>query len=350
MKLKYLLVSFILVGALAACGQKPKPGTKSEQVAEAAPIEEVEVIENGNGWDASYIIISKETMTLRIYDSKDRVIHNFPIALGKNYGNKQRPGDMKTPEGDFTIQQIQNASSWSHDFHDGNGVIPHAYGDWFIRLKTPPHTGIGIHGTHDPNSIGTRASEGCIRLRNEDLNRLRPLVKVGMRVTIKSSKLDLEADGRSVEEYMAETASQVQANEPEATTEAKAKKEVERDVVPGNVIEHTLEEGQYLSHLAVMYNTTTAKILELNPGLNPNRIRAGQTIRVQPNTDAQPSPQEQSRPKANEDPNGVYHTIESGDNFYYLAKKYDTSFKDIEALNPDVDPGRLQIGQRVRIK
>lgn len=45
--------------------------------------------------------------------------------------------------------------------------------------------GIGIHGTHDPQSIGTDASEGCIRLHNEDLQELRSVVKVGTVVEIK---------------------------------------------------------------------------------------------------------------------------------------------------------------------
>ena len=44
---------------------------------------------------------------------------------------------------------------------------------------------MGIHGTHDPQSIGTDASEGCIRLHNEDLQELRSVVKVGTVVEIK---------------------------------------------------------------------------------------------------------------------------------------------------------------------
>jgi lipoprotein-anchoring transpeptidase ErfK/SrfK len=45
-------------------------------------------------------------------------------------------------------------------------------------------TGIGIHGTHNPASIGTLATEGCIRLKNEDLQELRRLVDVGTPVRI----------------------------------------------------------------------------------------------------------------------------------------------------------------------
>jgi lipoprotein-anchoring transpeptidase ErfK/SrfK len=33
-------------------------------------------------------------------------------------------------------------------------------------------SGYGIHGTTQPNSVGTPASQGCIRMRNEDVEEL----------------------------------------------------------------------------------------------------------------------------------------------------------------------------------
>ena len=81
--------------------------------------------------------------------SGGEVLEVFGVAVGKNAGDKQRAGDMRTPEGSFTVEQVQDASWWSHDFGDGKGEIKGAYGPWFIRLKTG-WRGIGIHGTHDP--------------------------------------------------------------------------------------------------------------------------------------------------------------------------------------------------------
>lgn len=143
---------------------------------------------------AAKIVISKETMTLTVFGHNGGRIAEYPVAMGKNLGNKKKAGDHKTPEGTFEVQQIQNASYWTHDFRDGKGEIKGAYGSHFIRLLTPPHKGIGIHGTHDPASIGTRATEGCIRLRNEDLLELVKLVYVGLPVTILTSEKDTEAD------------------------------------------------------------------------------------------------------------------------------------------------------------
>ena len=76
----------------------------------------------------SLIVISKEDMTLRLLDGQGQVLLQYPIACGKNYGNKQKPGDMRTPEGVFSISEIVDASGWTHDFGDGKGEIAGAYG------------------------------------------------------------------------------------------------------------------------------------------------------------------------------------------------------------------------------
>lgn len=130
-----------------------------------------------------WIYVDKAGFRLYLAEGNN-VLNSWGIAPGKVTGNKRKAGDNRTPEGSFTVQQIQNASSWSHDFKDGKGVIKGAYGPWFIRLKAGGWKGIGIHGTHDPDSIGTLATEGCIRMKNEDVEALKPSVTVGMKVVI----------------------------------------------------------------------------------------------------------------------------------------------------------------------
>ena len=121
-----------------------------------------------------WLDISKGEHLMRVM-SGGEVLEVFGIAVGKNAGDKQRAGDMRTPEGSFTVEQVQDASWWSHDFGDGKGEIKGAYGPWFIRLKTG-----------DPASIGTDATEGCIRLRNEDVAKLKEkYIRIGMRVVIR---------------------------------------------------------------------------------------------------------------------------------------------------------------------
>ena len=139
-----------------------------------------------------FLLISKPELRLYVCevlagDTLRRA--HYPVCVGLNKGQKQKKGDMRTPEctveNPFTITEIKDASTWTHDFGDGRGAIL-SYGNWFMRLKTPGHSGIGIHGsTNNENSVPGRGSEGCIRLRNHDLDELKAnYAFVGMRVVV----------------------------------------------------------------------------------------------------------------------------------------------------------------------
>ena len=139
-----------------------------------------------------FILISKPEYRLYVCEVVDgdtiKRVH-YPVCVGKAKGQKQKKGDMKTPEctieKPFTITEIVDASNWHHDFGDGRGSIL-SYGHWFMRLKTPGFSGIGIHGsTNNESSVPGRGSEGCIRLRDDDLIQLKEKYAfVGMRVVI----------------------------------------------------------------------------------------------------------------------------------------------------------------------
>lgn len=182
----FILVLLLAVGfAIKGC-RGGQPAEEAEETP-AAPAVTGDVRQTPEPHDYS-ILVKKGEFTLFLLDHGEPVAQ-WPVTLGKNPGQKQMSGDMKTPEGTFPVDEIIDASSWSHDFHDGKGVIQHAYGPWFISLDTRSLSqgkwdGIGIHGTHDPASIGTRASEGCIRMNNEDLEKLKACVKVGTKVTV----------------------------------------------------------------------------------------------------------------------------------------------------------------------
>ena len=145
-----------------------------------------------------FILISKPEYRLYVCEVVDgdtlKRVH-YPVCVGKMKGQKEKKGDMKTPEctadNPFTITEIVDASKWTHDFGDGRGSIL-SYGHWFMRLKTPGHSGIGIHGsTNNESSVPGRGSEGCIRLRDDDLIQLKEnYAFVGMRVVILADELE----------------------------------------------------------------------------------------------------------------------------------------------------------------
>ncbi len=177
---------------------------KQNDTAKQAPVQQQEVespaqpvVVNENAphdKNSEFIVVSKKDLHLTVYarSGNDTVaLATYPVCMGKNLGQKQGKGDMRTPESPadkpFSITRIQDASTWQHDFGDGRGSIL-AYGHWFLRLDTPGHSGIGIHGsTNNENTVPGRASEGCVRLLDKDIIQLKEkYARVGMPVIIKA--------------------------------------------------------------------------------------------------------------------------------------------------------------------
>ncbi|MTI96835.1 MAG: LysM peptidoglycan-binding domain-containing protein, partial [Firmicutes bacterium] len=75
-----------------------------------------------------------------------------------------------------------------------------------------------------------------------------------------------------------------------------------------------------------------------NPGVDPLNLQIGSQICIPVK---KPAP-----PKC---PNGFLYTIQAGDTFFLLAKRFGTTVRAIEQANPGVDPNNLQIGQQICI-
>ncbi len=81
-----------------------------------------------------------------------------------------------TPGGNYTI--INRVSNPSY-YLPGKVIAPgpsNPVGTRWIGLSLK---GFGIHGTNNPGSIGRKASHGCVRLKNPDVEELFDLVRIG---------------------------------------------------------------------------------------------------------------------------------------------------------------------------
>lgn len=109
------------------------------------------------------IIIDTERLTLTVL-SDGEPYKTYPVAVG-------RPKSTTlTPVGEWRV--IHKGLNW------GGG-----FGTRWLGLNVP--WGIyGIHGTNNPSSIGTRASAGCIRMFNRDVEELYEWVPLVTRVII----------------------------------------------------------------------------------------------------------------------------------------------------------------------
>lgn len=112
------------------------------------------------------IIVNKSNLTVSYY-TKGYLNNQFYCAIGKD--------STPTPSGKFTIiNKEKNRPYYKKGIAGGAANNP--LGSRFIQLT---YSGYAIHGTCYPNSIGTKASDGCVRLYNYNVNWLYNRVYVG---------------------------------------------------------------------------------------------------------------------------------------------------------------------------
>ena len=131
---------------------------------------------------STVITISQSTFTLRLFKNL-KVRKTYKVAVGQ----PQYP----TPRGRFAIQNKQVNPTWSVPNSPWAGELAGTVvtgGSAANPLKARwmgIANGVGIHGTGEDGSIGTRASHGCIRMHVSDVIDLFPRVPVGTPVLIR---------------------------------------------------------------------------------------------------------------------------------------------------------------------
>jgi hypothetical protein len=106
--------------------------------------------------------------------------HDYEIAVDIAVGTQDTP----TPGGRFFL----NALLQPPDPDTVYGTYAYAlsgYSDTLQRFAGGDGV-IGIHGTNDPSVMGSDVSHGCIRMRNEDIEALAPVLPLGTPVEIRA--------------------------------------------------------------------------------------------------------------------------------------------------------------------
>jgi LysM repeat protein len=127
------------------------------------------------------ILIHKDKYALLLMDG-DTLFKMYQVGIGRQ---------NRTPAGVFKIHNKITNPPWTPPgkmipFGDPENVL----GTRWMGLKPVEGTskalqGLGIHGTWEPETVGTPASKGCIRMRNEEVAELFNIVPVGTRVEIR---------------------------------------------------------------------------------------------------------------------------------------------------------------------
>ena len=106
---------------------------------------------------------------------------------------------------------------------------------------------------------------------------------------------------------------------------------------PCDGVYYVVRAGDTLYSIARMYNTTVAKLMEANPGVDPNNLRVGQMICI-----PRMSPPLQC-------PGGTIYVVKSKDTLSSILLKLNISIMDLMEGNPDINLEKLSVGQELCI-
>jgi murein L,D-transpeptidase YafK len=128
--------------------------------------------------NSPYVFIAdKENRTLSIWQRTTdgiKLTGAYAMDIGKNVGDKAAPGDAKTPEGTYFVQNRLEGSSLN--FNDyGVRAFTLDYPNYFDRLAGKSGSGIWLHAIPETKSL-LRGSRGCVVVRNEIIQKITPLV------------------------------------------------------------------------------------------------------------------------------------------------------------------------------
>jgi murein L,D-transpeptidase YafK len=141
-----------------------------------------------------FVVIVKTNYELKVYD-QDGWYGTYPVVFGsKSLDDKMMEGDRRTPEGTYHIASKRPHEKWDKmmliDFPTKSDLdkFNERKSKGLIPRNAKIGGGIAIHGTwpHDDMAVDLfqNWTNGCIALKNEDVDELYDLLPVGTTVEI----------------------------------------------------------------------------------------------------------------------------------------------------------------------
>ena len=138
------------------------------------------------------LVVDTSRATLFVYENvngEPRYVTDFYITIGKLGTEKFAEGDKRTPIGVYFVKAELPKSRLADMY--GSGAYPLSYPNEWDRKNKRTGSGIWLHGTPSGTySRPPRASDGCVVLANEDLNKLAPYLQVGITPVIITNQMD----------------------------------------------------------------------------------------------------------------------------------------------------------------
>jgi lipoprotein-anchoring transpeptidase ErfK/SrfK len=168
----WMSVAAVAVGAgLMSCFAVPVLAQSATEIPDETPsVAAVPAAE-------THLVLSLGERTVSLYQG-EVLLSSYPVAVGA--------AETPTPQGQFTVSQMviepRWQSPWTGELHEPGPDT--ALGLRWIGFSTTEEGSFGFHGTPTVESIGQAASNGCVRMYNEDVVELFEQVVPGMAVFV----------------------------------------------------------------------------------------------------------------------------------------------------------------------
>lgn len=147
------------------------------------------------------LVVDTSHSTLFVYENvagEPRYVTDFYITIGKLGTEKFSSGDQRTPIGVYFVKAELPKKRLADMY--GNGAYPLSYPNEWDRRNKRSGSGIWLHGTPSGTySRPPRASNGCVVLANDDLNKLAPYLQVGITPVIITNQMDWNNEQDQIE-------------------------------------------------------------------------------------------------------------------------------------------------------
>lgn len=111
-----------------------------------------------------------------LYLHGEEVLSAWEVATGR---------EGLTAPGTYTVGEKTPEPTW---FPPGRPRVPYGHPENPLGTRWiawDGSNGLGFHGTREPQTIGQAASDGCIRMRNEDVEELFEILPVGSEIVVR---------------------------------------------------------------------------------------------------------------------------------------------------------------------
>lgn len=142
------------------------------------------------------LVVDTSRSTLFVYQNvngEPRYVTDFYVTIGKSGTKKNSEGDQRTPLGVYFIESDLSRTQLSDMY--GSGAFSLSYPNEWDQKNNRTGKGIWLHGTpSDTYSRPPHASNGCVVLANEDLQKLAPYLQAGVTPVIITSQIAWSTD------------------------------------------------------------------------------------------------------------------------------------------------------------